>query len=331
MENVIIIGNGCAGLTAAIYTARANLAPLVLAGCEPGGQLTTTTLVENFPGFPDGIDGPELIINMQRQADKFGARFKYAEVAEFEIKDGYYRLKVDEEWIEARAVIIASGASARFLGLENESQMKGHGLTCCATCDGAFYRDVPVAVVGGGDSAAEEALFLARFASEVFLIHRRDTLRASKILAERVLNHPKIRTVWNTKVTKYVANQHGEMESIRLENTVSGEVFKLHVECVFVAIGHGPNTRPFLGKIETDSAGLIVVQNGTPRTNLPGVFAAGDVADPLYRQAITAAGQGCAAAIEADRYLRDLNKSACLETRAASANRAFACTCTVFR
>jgi thioredoxin reductase (NADPH) len=244
---------------------------------------------------------------MQRQADKCGARFKYAEVAEFEIKDGYYRLKVDEEWIEARVVIIASGASARFLGLENESQMKGHGLTCCATCDGAFYRDVPVAVVGGGDSAAEEALFLARLASEVFLIHRRDTLRASKILAERVLNHPKIRIVWNTKVTKYVANQHGEMESIRLENTVSGEVFKLHIECVFVAIGHGPNTRPFLGKIETDSAGFIVGQNGTPRTNLPGVFAAGDVADPLYRQAITAAGQGCAAAIEADRYLRDSN------------------------
>jgi thioredoxin reductase (NADPH) len=307
MENVIIIGNGCAGLTAAIYTARANLAPLVLAGCQPGGQLSTTTLVENFPGFPDGIDGPELIMNMQRQADKFGAKFKYAEVAEFEIKDGYYRLKVDEEWIEARVVIIASGASARFLGLENESQMKGHGLTCCATCDGPFYRDVPVAVVGGGDSAAEEALFLARFASEVFLIHRRDTLRASKILAEKVLNHPKIRTVWNTKVTKYVANKHGEMESIRLENTVSGEVFKLHIECVFVAIGHGPSTSPFLGKIETDSAGFIVGQNGTPRTNLPGVFAAGDVADPLYRQAITAAGQGCAAAIEADRYLRDLN------------------------
>jgi thioredoxin reductase (NADPH) len=307
MENVIIIGNGCAGLTAAIYTARANLAPLVLAGCQPGGQLSTTTLVENFPGFPDGIDGPELIMNMQRQADKFGAKFKYAEVAEFEIKDGYYRLKVDEEWIEARVVIIASGASARFLGLENESQMKGHGLTCCATCDGPFYRDVPVAVVGGGDSAAEEALFLARFASEVFLIHRRDTLRASKILAEKVLNHPKIRTVWNTKVTKYVANKHGEMESIRLENTVSGEVFKLHIECVFVAIGHGPSTSPFLGKIETDSAGFIVGQNGTQRTNLPGVFAAGDVADPLYRQAITAAGQGCAAAIEADRYLRDLN------------------------
>jgi thioredoxin reductase (NADPH) len=307
MENVIIVGNGCAGLTAAIYTARANLTPLVLAGREPGGQLTTTTLVENFPGFPNGIDGPELITGMQRQADKFGARFKYAEVAEFEIKDGCYRLKADEEWMEARVVIIASGASARFLGLENESQMKGHGLTSCATCDGAFYRDVPVAVVGGGDTAAEEALFLARFASEVFLIHRRDTLRASKILAERVLNHPKIRTVWNTKVTKYVANQHGEMESIRLENTVSGEVFKLHIECVFVAIGHDPNTRPFLGKIETDLAGLIVRQNGTPRTNLPGVFAAGDVADPLYRQAITAAGQGCAAAIEAERYLRDLN------------------------
>jgi thioredoxin reductase (NADPH) len=307
MENIIIIGNGCAGLTAAIYAARANLAPLVLAGREPGGQLTTTTLVENFPGYPDGIDGPELIMNMQRQAEKFGARLRYAQVSEFEIRDGYYRLKVDEAWIDARAVIIASGASARFLGLEHESQMKGHGLTCCATCDGAFYRDVAVAVVGGGDTAADEALFLTRFASEVFLIHRRDTLTASKILAERVLKHPKIRTVWNTKVTKYVADPHGEMESIRLENTVSGEVSKLQVKCVFVAIGHDPNTKPFLGKIETNSAALIVRQNGTPRTNLPGVFAAGDVADSLYRQAITAAGEGCAAAIEAERYLRDLN------------------------
>jgi thioredoxin reductase (NADPH) len=307
MENIIIIGTGCAGLTAAIYAARANLAPLVLAGREPGGQLTTTTLVENFPGYPDGIDGPELIMNMQRQAEKFGARLRYAQVSEFEIRDGYYRLKVDEAWIDARAVIIASGASARYLGLEHESQMKGHGLTCCATCDGAFYRDVAVAVVGGGDTAADEALFLTRFASEVFLIHRRDTLTASKILAERVLKHPKIRTVWNTKVTKYVADPHGEMESIRLENTVSGEVSKLQVKCVFVAIGHDPNTKPFLGKIETNSAGLIVRQNGTPRTNLPGVFAAGDVADSLYRQAITAAGEGCAAAIEAERYLRDLN------------------------
>jgi len=307
MENIIIIGNGCAGLTAAIYGARANLAPLVLAGREPGGQLTTTTLVENFPGYPDGIDGPELIMNMQRQAEKFGARLRYAQVSEFEIRDGYYRLKVDEAWIDARAVIIASGASARFLGLEHESQMKGHGLTSCATCDGAFYRDVAVAVVGGGDTAADEALFLTRFASEVFLIHRRDTLTASKILAERVLKHPKIRTVWNTNVTKYVADRHGEMESIRLENTVSGEVSKLQVKCVFVAIGHDPNTKPFLGKIEMNSAGLIVRQNGTPRTNLPGVFAAGDVADSLYRQAITAAGEGCAAAIEAERYLRDLN------------------------
>lgn len=303
MENVIIIGNGCAGLTAAIYTARANLDPLVLSGREPGGQLTTTTRVENFPGFPDGIDGPDLIMNMQRQAEKFGARFKYAAVTEFEVKDGYYSLQIDEEWIDAKAVIIASGASARFLGLENEVKMKGHGLACCATCDGAFYRDTPVAVVGGGDTAAEEALFLTRFASEVFLIHRRDTLRASKILAGRVLNHPKIRIIWNTKIIRYVADQSGEMDMIRLENTVSGEESKLHVKCVFVAIGHTPNTKPFLGKVETDSAGLIVRQNGTPRTNLPGVFAAGDVADPLYKQAVTAAGQGCAAAIEVERYL----------------------------
>jgi thioredoxin reductase (NADPH) len=305
MEKVIIVGTGCAGLTAAIYSARANLNPLVLEGREPGGQLTSTTLVENFPGFPEGIDGPQLIMNMHRQAEKFGAQFRYAEVHGFETRNGHYAVEIDEDWTETQTVIIASGASAKWLGLENECKLKGHGLTSCATCDGAFYRDVPVCVVGGGDTAAEEAIFLTRFASEVFLIHRRDALRASKIMAERALNHPKIRPIWNTVVSRYVPDQKGEIQGVELRNVKTDELSKLSVKCVFVAIGHTPNTEPFKGKIEMDSNGYIRRGNGT-RTNLPGVFAAGDVADPVYRQAVTAAGQGCAAAIEAERYLTDL-------------------------
>jgi thioredoxin reductase (NADPH) len=304
MEKVIIAGTGCAGLTAAIYTARANLRPLVLEGREPGGQLTTTTMVENFPGFPDGIDGPQLIMNMHRQAEKFGAKFRYAEVLDFEARNGRYLLKVDDEWIETESVIIASGASAKWLGLENEPKLKGHGLTSCATCDGAFYRNVPVCVIGGGDTAAEEALFLTRFASEVFLIHRRDTLRASKIVADRALSHPKIKPVWNTIVTRYIADQKGEIEAVEIQNVETKKTSKLDVKCVFVAIGHSPNTAPFRGKIETDANGYLVRKQGT-KTNLPGVFAAGDVADPVYRQAVTAAGKGCAAAMEAERYLSE--------------------------
>src|ERR1700749_2458450 len=210
IENLVIVGTGCSGLTAAIYAARANLSPLVLEGREPGGQLTTTTLVENFPGFPDGIDGPQLIMNMHRQAEKFGARFRYAEVDEFEPGKNLHRLKVDGEWLEAKSVIVASGASAKWLGLPNEKGMKGHGLTSCATCDGAFYRNVPVCVVGGGDTATEEAIFLTRFASEVFLIHRRDTLRATKIMAARALNHAKIKPIWNSEVSRYLADKRGE-------------------------------------------------------------------------------------------------------------------------
>jgi thioredoxin reductase (NADPH) len=304
MEKVIIAGTGCAGLTAAIYTARANLHPLVLEGREPGGQLTTTTMVENFPGFPDGIDGPQLIMNMHRQAEKFGAKFRYAEVLDFEARNGHYLLKVDDEWIETESVIIASGASAKWLGLENEPKLKGHGLTSCATCDGAFYRNVPVCVIGGGDTAAEEALFLTRFASQVFLIHRRDTLRASKIVADRALSHPKIKPIWNTIVTRYIADQKGEIEAVEIQNVETKKTSKLDVKCVFVAIGHSPNTAPFRGKIETDANGYLVPKQGT-KTNLPGVFAAGDVADPAYRQAVTAAGQGCAAAMEAERYLSE--------------------------
>jgi thioredoxin reductase (NADPH) len=255
MEKVIIVGSGCAGLTAAIYAARANLSPLVLEGRQPGGQLSTTTLVENFPGFPEGIDGPQLILNMHAQAEKFGARFSYSEVTDFEGGAGNIRVKVDDKWIETRALIIASGAAARWLGLEDEEKLVGHGLTSCATCDGAFYRNVPVCVIGGGDSAAEEALFLTRFASKVYLIHRRDKLRASKIMADRVLACENIVPIWNTVVTKYVPDEKGEMSAVLLRNVETHEEQELPVACVFVAIGHDPNTKACQGKRETDPDG----------------------------------------------------------------------------
>ena len=301
MENVIIVGTGCAGLTAAIYTARANLSPLVLEGRLPGGQLTTTTAVENFPGFPDGVDGPELIQRMHQQAEKFGARFQYGVVEEFE-PGSPNRLKVDGAWIETKALIIASGASPRYIGLEGEAALIGHGVTSCATCDGAFYRNVPVCVVGGGDSACEEATFLTRFASEVFLIHRRDSLRASKIMADRALANPKVTPIWNAAVVAFLTDTAGEVRGVRLRDTVAGSERELDVKCVFVAIGHEPNTAAFRGKLDTDENGYLVQKSGTS-TNVAGVFAAGDVADHVYRQAITAAGQGCAAAIDAERWL----------------------------
>jgi thioredoxin reductase (NADPH) len=302
MEKVIIVGTGCAGLTAAIYAARANLTPLVLEGHEPGGQLSTTTLVENFPGFPEGINGPELIMNMKSQAERFGARFAYETVEDFEPADGHVRLKVDGAWKETRTLIVASGASAKWLGLENEKKLVGHGLTSCATCDGAFYRNVPVAVVGGGDSACEEATFLTRFASKVYLIHRRDTLRASKIMADRALANPKIEPVWNSAPVEYLADSEGEMRAVKLRDTQNGAERELEAKCVFVAIGHTPNTAAFKGKLDMDENGYLLQQEGT-KTNVPGVFAAGDVADHVYRQAITAAGQGCAAALDAEKYL----------------------------
>ena len=305
MEKVIIVGSGCAGLTAAIYAARANLSPLVLEGAQPGGQLSTTTLVENFPGFPDGIEGPQLILNMHQQAEKFGARFSYSEVEDFDVAGQQIRVKADDEWMETQALIIASGASARWLNLDNEQKLVGHGLTSCATCDGAFYRNVPVAVVGGGDSAAEEALFLTRFASKVYLIHRRDQLRASKIMADRVLAHPKIEPIWNTVVTKYIPDTKGEVEAIGLRDITTQQERELPVACVFVAIGHNPNTRAFKGKLETDPEGYLLA-NHLVESKHPGVFIAGDVSDRVYKQAITAAGAGCAAAMEAEKYLSGL-------------------------
>ena len=304
MENVIIVGTGCAGLTGAIYAARANLSPLVLEGRQPGGQLTTTTAVENFPGFPDGVDGPDLIMRMHQQAEKFGARFEYGTVEDFEHVGTHSRIKVDGDWRDAKALIVASGASPRYLDLDRERELIGHGLTSCATCDGAFYRNVPVCVVGGGDSACEEAIFLTRFASRVYLIHRRQELRASKIMADRMLANPKIEPIWDTVITEYLTDDRGEMRAVKLKNVKTTASSELEVKCVFMAIGHVPNTAPFLGKLDMDDNGYLIQRNGT-HTNLAGVFAAGDVADHVYRQAVTAAGEGCSAAMDAERWLSE--------------------------
>jgi thioredoxin reductase (NADPH) len=305
MENVIIIGTGCAGYTSAIYTARANLRPLVLAGVQPGGQLTTTTEVENFPGYPEGIQGPELMMKMMSQATKFGARIEYQSVESVtQEADHTFTIQTDSGTHRAKAVIVATGASPRHLGLPHEKELIGHGLTSCATCDGAFYRNVPVCVIGGGDSACEEANFLTRFASKVYLIHRRDSLRASKIMADRALANPKIQPIWNSTVAEYLTDDKGEMETVTLENLQTGERTPLAVKCVFVAIGHVPNTAFLGGQVDLDENGYILHRKGM-MTNVTGLFAAGDVADHVWRQAITAAGQGCAAAIEAERYIAE--------------------------
>lgn len=308
-ENLIIIGTGPAGYTAAIYAARADLSPLVFTGGQIGGQLTTTTEIENFPGFPDGINGPDLMFNMMQQAEKFGARFAYEEVLSVsqEACSGLFVVTTSGGAYKAKAVIVATGATARYLGLPGEKELIGHGLTACATCDGSFYRDVPVCVVGGGDSACEEASFLTRFASKVYLIHRRDSLRASKAMQQRVLDNPKIEPLWNSTIAAYEKDAEGELTGIILRDTVTDEERPLEVKCVFMAIGHVPNSS-FLGDlVERDSVGFIIRSGGGTATKTPGLFAAGDVADPTYRQAISAAGMGCWAALDAERYLLSIN------------------------
>lgn len=302
MENVIIIGTGPAGLTAAIYTARANLKPLVLEGPQPGGQLTTTTDVENYPGFPEGMDGTALVMKMKEQAERFGARVEMAEVMSVDFRKSPLSIVTDSgRTLTSKTVIIATGARARYLGIESEQKLIGRGVSGCATCDGALYRDVPVAVVGGGDTAMEEALFLTRFASHVTLIHRRDAFRASKIMADRVTAHPKITIRWNTVIDEVLDVSRNEVTGLRLRDVVAGTVSELPVQALFAAIGHEPNTKPFRGQLDMNEAGYLVTTN--TRTHVEGVFAAGDVQDATYRQAVTAAGSGCMAALEAERYL----------------------------
>lgn len=305
MENVIIIGSGCAGLTAALYTARANLNPLVITGRMQGGLLTTTTIVENYPGFIEGIDGFQLMTNMQQQAERFGARIRsLATVEHVDLSRRPFSVTVDGERIESQTIIIATGAGHRHLGIPSEHLLENKGVTYCATCDGALpmFRNQPLVVVGGGDSACEEALYLTRFASTVHLVHRRDSLRASKIMAERVLSHPKIKPSWNKTVTEILDVSKDEVTGVRLADTITGEASTLDCAGVFIAIGLVPNTSLFAGTIDMDESGYIKPKDGS-RTNVPGVFVAGDCADKIYRQAITAAGMGCMAAIDCERFL----------------------------
>jgi thioredoxin reductase (NADPH) len=307
IENVVIIGSGCAGLTAAVYTARAGLNPLVLEGSQPGGQLTTTSEVENFPGFEHGIDGYTLTDTIRKQAARFGARYESGLVQGVDFGGPVKVLRTAEREIRTRALVIATGAAPRMLGLPEEmSFFGGKGVTTCATCDGAFYRKMEVIVVGGGDSACEEALFLTRFASKVTLVHRRDSLRASKIMQQRLLEHPKIATAWDSVVAEIVPDAGGTVAGVKLKNLKTGAVTDLACRGIFVAIGHQPNTRAFAGALPMDENGYILPETGSQvRTAVPGVFVAGDCADHVYRQAITAAGMGCQAAIETERWLAE--------------------------
>jgi thioredoxin reductase (NADPH) len=307
VENVVIVGTGCAGLTAAIYTGRANLQPLVIEGGLPGGQLTTTSEVENFPGFPEGVDGFQLMQNLRTQAEKFGTRYESGTVQGLDTSKWPYTLKLADRDIHAKVVIVATGASPRLTGIPGEKELYGgKGVTTCATCDGAFYRKMDVAVLGGGDSAAEEALFLTRFASKVYLVHRRDTLRASKIMADRALAHEKIQPVWDSVPVSIEGVAEGAVSGLKVKHVKTGAETVLPVKGVFVAIGHVPNTEPFKGAVDTDDLGYFKPVDGSQvKTKTPGVFVAGDCADHVYRQAITAAGMGCAAAIEAERWLAE--------------------------
>ena len=302
MRNVIIVGSGCAGNTAALYTARASLQPLIVAGHEPGGQLSITTFVENFPGFPEGIKGPDLVERIKQQAAKFGAEYHSGAVVEADLSSRPFRLSIDGEWIEAASVIVASGASARWLGLDSEQKLIGHGVSSCATCDGFFHREKKIMVVGGGDSAMEEAVFLTRFGSVVTVVHRRDEFRASKIMLDRARANPKIKWITSAAVEEVLGGDAGVVTGVRLRSLKDGRTWEQAVDGFFVAIGHIPNTAVFKGQIELDDDGYIVSKGGA-RTSVTGVFHAGDVQDRTYRQAITAAGAGCMAAIEAERFL----------------------------
>ena len=306
IHDIIIIGSGPAGDTAALYAARANLKPLVIEGIEPGGQLMITTDVENYPGFPKGIQGPELMEEFKSQAERFGAEYIFGEVSSVDFNNRPFTITVDEETTyKSNSVIIATGATAKLLGLESESNLMGRGVSACATCDGFFFQDQEVAVVGGGDTAMEEALFLTRYATSVKIIHRRDELRASKIMQERAVSNPKIEFIWNTEVTDIIANENGEVAKLKLHNLSTSDESELDINGLVIAIGHQPNTQIFDGIIDRNENGYILTNNGT-KTNIEGVFACGDAQDWIYRQAVTAAGTGCMAAIDAERYLAEL-------------------------
>ena len=309
MEKVVIIGTGCAGLTAALYTARAQLAPLVLTGLMPGGLLTTTSIVENFPGFPEGIDGYELMTRTQKQAERFGAKVKFGTVESVDLSKRPFTLVVDGDAVQAETIIIASGAGHKHLGVPGEDELEKKGVTYCATCDGALpmFRNQPLVVVGGGDSACEEASYLTRFGSTVYLIHRRDSLRASKIMADRTLANPKIKPIWDSVVTEVLDVKQNKVTGVKIKNLKTNAESTLDCAGVFAAIGHIPNTQLFKGVIDMDDAGYIQRRNGS-ETNVTGVFVAGDCADRVYRQAITAAGMGCAAAIDCERFLSAQNQ-----------------------
>ncbi len=308
LHEVVIVGSGAAGLTAAIYSARANLKPLVIDGTQPGGQLTTTTDVENFPGFPEGIMGPELMDRTRKQAERFGTQFIFDQVQEVSLKSPIKKIKLTSgQELQTHAMIIATGAAPKLIGLEAEKKLMGRGVSTCATCDGAFFKNSDLIVVGGGDSAMEEANFLTKFAKKVYVIHRRDSLRASKIMQERALANPKIEFIWNTAIEDINDVSKGNVEAALLKNLKTGEKSELKIDGIFVAIGHIPNTAPFQKEIKCDEQGYILTHEGS-KTNIEGVFAGGDCVDHVYRQAITAAGMGCMAALDAERYLEAQKK-----------------------
>lgn len=303
IHKMVILGSGAAGLTSAIYASRANLLPVVVEGTQPGGQLTITTEVENYPGFPEGIQGPELMVLFRKQAERFGTAFVSGDITRIDLKNRPFTISLEKTEVKSETLIVATGASAKLLGIDSETRLMGRGVSACATCDGFFYRGKEVAVVGGGDTALEEATFLTRFCTKITIIHRRDQLRGSKIMQERAFKNPKIDFIWNAIVEEILGDPAGGVKGIRLKNTMDQKIFEKKFDGVFIAIGHEPNTRWFKDQLELDNKGYIVTQPGSAETNIPGVFAAGDVQDHKYRQAITAAGSGCMAAIDAEKFL----------------------------